>query len=97
MHLEGARVRDVEPGLGCQFIQDAVQYSSRTPHTNLDLYDRIVPAGMMKNAVITAAFVLQTAHRDEMLPRKALPKPQPSARRRSRGVRRPGGGVAGSP
>jgi hypothetical protein len=62
---------------GFQFIQDEIQYSSRTHHTNLDVYDQIVPADMMKNAVITAAFVLQTANRDQMLPRKALPKAQP--------------------
>lgn len=65
---------------GFQFIQDPVQYGSRTHHTNLDVYDQLVPADMMKNAVITAAFVLQTANRDEMLPRKALPKAQPPAR-----------------
>lgn len=65
---------------GFQFIQDPIQYSARTHHTNLDLYDQIVPEDMMKNAVITAAFVLQTANRDQMLPRKALPKAPPQAR-----------------
>jgi carboxypeptidase Q len=60
---------------GFQFIQDPVQYSSRTHHSNLDVYDQLIPGDLMKNAVITAAFVLQTANRDEMLPRKALPRP----------------------
>lgn len=60
---------------GFQFIQDRVQYSTRTHHSNLDLYDQLIPADLMKNAVITAAFAYQTAMRDEMLPRKALPKP----------------------
>lgn len=64
---------------GFQFIQDPVQYSSRTHHSNLDVYDQLIPADLMKNAVITAAFVLQTANRDEMLPRKALPRPARAA------------------
>ncbi len=60
---------------GFQFIQDDIQYDTRTHHTNLDVYDQIVAADMMKNSVITAAFVYQTANREQMLPRKALPKP----------------------
>jgi hypothetical protein len=62
---------------GFQFIQDDMQYGTRTHHTNMDVYDQIVAADMMKNAVITAAFVYQTANRDQQLPRKALPKPAP--------------------
>jgi carboxypeptidase Q len=62
---------------GFQFIQDDMQYGTRTHHTNLDVYDQLVAADMMKNAVITAAFVYQTANRDQQLPRKALPKPAP--------------------
>jgi Zn-dependent M28 family amino/carboxypeptidase len=62
---------------GFQFIQDPVQYSSRTHHSNLDVYDQLIPSDMMKNAVITAAFVYHTANRDMMLPRKPLPKPVP--------------------
>lgn len=61
---------------GFQFIQDPIQYSSRTHHSNLDVYDQLVAADLMKNAVITAAFAYHTANRDQMLPRKALPKPQ---------------------
>jgi hypothetical protein len=60
---------------GFQFIQDPVQYSSRTHHSNLDVYDQLIPGDMMKNAVITAAFVYHTANREQMLPRKALPRP----------------------
>ena len=59
---------------GFQFIQDRMQYGSRTHHTNLDVYDQLVADDMIKNAVITAAFVYQTANREQMLPRKALPK-----------------------
>ncbi len=62
---------------GFQFIQDPVEYGSRTHHSNMDVYERIQAADMMKNAVIVAAFVYHTANRDEKLPRKPLPKPQP--------------------
>lgn len=62
---------------GFQFIQDDMQYGTRTHHTNLDVYDQIVATDMMKNSVITAAFVYQTANREQMLPRKALPKATP--------------------
>jgi hypothetical protein len=65
---------------GFQFIQDRMQYGSRTHHTNLDVFDQLVSEDMIKNAVITAAFVYQTANRDQMLPRKALPKAPTPAR-----------------
>jgi hypothetical protein len=60
---------------GFQFIQDPVQYSSRTHHSNLDVYDQLIAGDLMKNAVITASFVYHAANRDQMLPRRALPKP----------------------
>jgi carboxypeptidase Q len=62
---------------GFQFIQDPVQYSSRTHHSNLDVYDQLIASDLMKNAVITAAFVYHAANREQMLPRKPLPKPAP--------------------
>jgi Zn-dependent M28 family amino/carboxypeptidase len=64
---------------GFQFVQDPMEYSTRTHHTNLDLYDRVLPEDVMKNAVIMASFVYHAANRDQMLPRKPLPKPQPAA------------------
>jgi carboxypeptidase Q len=60
---------------GFQFIQDEVEYDSRTHHSNMDLYERVQATDMMRNAVIVAAFVYNTANRDEKLPRKPLPKP----------------------
>jgi hypothetical protein len=62
---------------GFQFIQDVVEYNTRTHHSNADVYERIQPNDMMHNAVIVAAFVYHAANRDEKLPRKPLPKPQP--------------------
>ncbi|MBV8205816.1 MAG: M20/M25/M40 family metallo-hydrolase [Acidobacteria bacterium] len=59
---------------GFQFIQDPVEYDTRTHHSNMDVYERLQPADMMQNAVIVAAFVYQAAMRDQMFPRKPLPK-----------------------
>ena len=57
---------------GFQFIQDVVEYDSRTHHSNQDLYDRIQPDDMKQAAAIMAAFVYQTAMRDEKIPRKPV-------------------------
>jgi carboxypeptidase Q len=66
-----------EVGLpGFQFIQDPVEYNTRTHHSNMDVYERIQAADMMKDAVIVASFVYHAANRDEKLPRKPLPQPQ---------------------
>jgi len=59
---------------GFQFIQDEVEYDSRTHHSNMDMYERIQPNDMMRNAVIVASFAYNTANRDEKLPRKPSPK-----------------------
>jgi hypothetical protein len=66
---------------GFQFIQDEVEYDSRTHHSNMDVYERVQANDMMRNAVIVAAFVYNTANRDEKLPRKPLPKPAAPAGR----------------
>ena len=60
---------------GFQFIQDEVEYDTRTHHSNMDVYERVQANDMMRNAVIVASFVYNTANRDEKLPRKPLPKP----------------------
>jgi hypothetical protein len=60
---------------GFQFIEDPLEYDSRTPHSNMNVYERIQREDMMQGAVITAAFVYDAAMRDSMLPRKPLPKP----------------------
>jgi hypothetical protein len=58
---------------GFQFIQDEVEYDTRTHHSNMDVYERIQREDMMQNAVIVAAFVYNAAQRDNMMPRKPLP------------------------
>jgi carboxypeptidase Q len=66
---------------GFQFIQDDLEYSSRTHHSNMDTYERIQANDMMRNAVIVASFAYHAANRDEKLPRKPLPKPTAPAAR----------------
>jgi hypothetical protein len=60
---------------GFQFIQDPIEYDTRTHHSNQDVFERVQAEDMRKNAVIVAAFVYDAANRDELLPRKELPKP----------------------
>lgn len=62
---------------GFQFIQDPIEYDSRTHHSNMDVYDRIQKGDMMQASVIMASFVYHAAMREEKLPRKPLPKPAP--------------------
>jgi hypothetical protein len=62
---------------GFQFIQDPLDYDTRTHHTNLDAYDHVQPSDMMQASAILASFVYNTATRPEMLPRELLPKPLP--------------------
>lgn len=64
---------------GFQFIQDPIEYDTRTHHSNMDVYDRIQEDDMKQAATIMAAFVYNTAMRDKKLPRKAMPG-QPVAR-----------------
>lgn len=56
---------------GWQFIQDPVDYDTRTHHSNQDLYERLVPDDMKHNAAVVAGFVWQAAQRSTKLPGKA--------------------------
>ena len=58
---------------GFQFIQDEIEYDTRTHHSNQDVIDRIQADDMKQAATIMAAFIYQTAMRDEKLPRKPAP------------------------
>jgi hypothetical protein len=58
---------------GFQFIQDEIEYDTRTHHSNQDVFDRIQGDDMRQAATIMAAFVYQTAMRDQKLPRKPAP------------------------
>ena len=63
---------------GFQFIQDPLEYGTRTHHTNMDSYDRINSNDLQQASIIIASFVYNTAMRDEKMPRKPLPKVNPS-------------------
>jgi hypothetical protein len=60
---------------GFQFIQDPLDYGSRTHHSDIDVHDHIEESDLMQAAAILASFVYHAATREEMLPRKPLPKP----------------------
>ena len=62
---------------GFQFIQDPIEYGSRTHHSNADVYERVQPEDMKFNSLVLASFAWQAAQRDEKLPRKPAPAPRP--------------------
>jgi hypothetical protein len=62
---------------GFQFIQDPIEYDSRTHHSNMDVYDRLQPEDLKQMAVIVASFVYMAAQRDQMFPRKPIEKELP--------------------
>jgi hypothetical protein len=57
-----------------QFIQDPIQYNSLTHHSNQDTFERLQKDDLVKNAAIVASWVYLAANREEMLPRKPLPR-----------------------
>lgn len=59
---------------GFQFIQDPLDYGTRTHHSNLDTYDHVQAPDLMQAAAVLATCVYEAATRAEMLPRKPLPK-----------------------
>jgi carboxypeptidase Q len=61
---------------GFQFIQEPLDYETRSAHTNMDVYERLIPGDLQQAAVVEAIFVYNTAMRDQMMPRKPLPRPE---------------------
>jgi carboxypeptidase Q len=59
-----------------QFIQDPLDYDSRTHHSNMDVYERLQKEDLMQASVIMASFLYNAANRDQMMPRKPIEKPQ---------------------
>ena len=58
-----------------QFIQDPLEYGTRTHHSNMDVYDHLSANDLEQASAVMAWFVYNTASRPEMLPRKPMPKP----------------------
>jgi len=67
---------------GFQFIQDDLDYETRTHHSNEDVVERLQPADLKQIATVEAIFVYDAAMRDQMLPRKPLPQPDQEEKRR---------------
>ena len=60
---------------GIGFMQDPLEYGSRTHHSNMDLYDRVQKGDVMQGALIEAWFAYNAATRADMLPRIDTPVP----------------------
>ena len=60
---------------GFQFVQERLEYNSRTHHSNMDVYDRLQRDDVIQQATVAAVFAWNAAMRDEPLPRKAQPRP----------------------
>lgn len=70
----------IDAGLpGFKWINDPIEYFTTIHHTNMDLYDRIVPEDLMQAAVINACWAYLAAMRDDMIPR--TPKQMKNNRR----------------
>jgi len=61
---------------GFQFIQDPMDYETRTHHSNMDTVEALHPSDLMQAAVIEAIFLYNTSEREEMMPRKPFPHPE---------------------
>src|ERR1700741_2098666 len=68
---------------GFQFIQDMLDYGSRTHLSNMDVYERLQPEDLAQAATVEAIFVYNTAMRDQMLPREPLPHPELDEQRKA--------------
>jgi carboxypeptidase Q len=70
---------------GFQFIQDPLDYDSRTHHSNADTFERVQQADLQQMAIVEAYFVYQAATRPDRLPRKELPAARGGGGRGGRG------------
>ena len=61
---------------GFQFIQDPMDYGSRTHHSNMDTVDRLHADDLQQAAIVEAIFLYNTSEREAMMPRKPFPHPE---------------------
>jgi carboxypeptidase Q len=61
---------------GFQYIQDPLDYETRTHHSDMDTYDRLHEGDLEQAAVVEAIFLWNTSQRDAMMPRKSFPHPE---------------------
>jgi carboxypeptidase Q len=55
---------------GFQFIQDEIEYDTRTHHSNMDVYDHLIESDLKQIAAVVCSFAYHAAQRSEKLPRK---------------------------
>jgi carboxypeptidase Q len=65
------------PGFG--FLQDPIEYQTRTHHSNMDVYDRVQKGDLMQASAIMSSFIYHSATRKDMMPRKPVPEPLPAS------------------
>jgi hypothetical protein len=58
---------------GFQFIQERLEYNSRTHHSNMDSFDRVQLEDVKQQSAIAAVFAWHAANMAEKLPRKPPP------------------------
>jgi carboxypeptidase Q len=63
---------------GFQFLQDELDYMTRTHHSNMDVYERVPKGDLMQASAVMASFAWHAAQRDQMLPRKPVPPGPPA-------------------
>ncbi|MDE1178705.1 MAG: M20/M25/M40 family metallo-hydrolase [Edaphobacter sp.] len=61
---------------GFQYIQDPMDYETRTHHSDMDTFDRLHATDLEQAAVIEAIFLYNTSEREAMMPRKPFPHPE---------------------
>ena len=66
---------------GFEFLQDELDYETRTHHTNLDTVDHLHEADLEQAAIVEAIFLWNTSQRDAMMPRKPFPHPEDEKKR----------------
>jgi hypothetical protein len=60
---------------GFQFIQERLEYNSRTHHSNMDTFDHVQKDDVIQQGAVAAVFAWSAANTAERLPRKPLPSP----------------------
>jgi hypothetical protein len=72
---------------GFQFIQDPLDYGTRTHHSTMDVAEHAQAADLMQASAVIASLVYEAANRKEAFPRKPLPKALPPRKDASPGAR----------
>jgi carboxypeptidase Q len=65
---------------GFQFMQERLDYNSRTHHSTMDTYDRVQRDDMIQQATVASVFAWSAANWPQKLPRKPMPQPSRSTR-----------------